>query len=112
MYGRKKIIANSIIGAKKGHPFVKFLLDNAPLYFWEHYGKGSWRETGPGYTANMYDAFKHRGDDVHIYPMNVFYPTGWNKATRLDQHLDYNKSKSLFFQYGYSTHNYVKKLAK
>jgi mannosyltransferase OCH1-like enzyme len=108
MYGRDKIIANSIIGAKKGAPFIKMLLDQAPLYFWEHYGKGSWRETGPGYTVNMYDLYK--GDDVNVYPMRTFYPSGWHNITRTDQHLDYIKSKSLFFQYGYSTNNFAKRL--
>ena len=108
MYGRRKIIANSIIGAKKCAPFIKFLLIQAPLYFWEHYGKGSWRESGPGYTANMYDLYKD--GDVHIYPMSTFYPKGWLRVTRVDQHLDYIKSKSLFFQYGYSTNNFHKKL--
>jgi hypothetical protein len=106
MHGRDKIIANSIIGAKKGAPFIKMLLDQAPLYFWEHYGKGTWRETGPGYTVNMYDLY--RGDDICIYPMKTFYPKGWLRVTRADQHLDYIKSKSLFFQYGYSTNNFAK----
>lgn len=108
MYGRQKIIANSIIGAKKGDYFIENLLREMPLYFWEHYGKGTWRETGPGYTANMYDLYKN--NNVHIYPMSTFYPIGWTKPTRPDQHLDYIKSKSLFFQYGYSTHNFAKKL--
>lgn len=108
MYGRKQIIANSVIGSKKGAPFIKTLLQNAPLYFWTHYGKGTWRETGPGYTANIYDLYK--GNDVCIYPMRTFYPIGWTEPTKPDQHLDYIKSKSLFFQYGYSTHKFANKL--
>jgi mannosyltransferase OCH1-like enzyme len=109
MYGRKKIIANSIIGSKKEHPFINVLLDNIPAYYNEHAGKGTWRETGPGYTVNMYDIFNNDIDDLCIYPMNVFYPKGWIGPMKGDEHLKYMKSKSLFFQYGYSTNNFSKK---
>ena len=108
MAGKKKIIANSIIGAKKGDEFIKLLLDEMPEFFKIHEGKTSWRETGPGYVANMYERFGDKFKDLHIYPMHTFYPKGWLKVTKPDQHLDYTKSKSLFFQYGYSTNNFNK----
>jgi hypothetical protein len=108
MEGKKKIIANSIIGAKKGDPFIKLLLDEMPAFFKIHEGKGSWRESGPGYVANIYERAGSIADNVHVYPMSTFYPKGWLKITKDDQHLDYTKSKSLFFQYGYSTNNFHK----
>ena len=108
MAGKKRIIANSIIGAKKGDPFIKLLLNEMPAFFKLHEGKGTWRESGPGYVANIYERAGSIRSGVHVYPMSTFYPMGWHNITRVNQHLDYTKSKSLFFQYGYSTNNFHK----
>jgi len=108
MYKRKKIIANSIIGCKSHDKFIELLMVYMPKYFWENYGKGTWRESGPGYVANVYDLYKNQLDNVHIYSMNTFYSKGWVGSVTKNQHLDYTKSKGIFFQYGYSTNNFAK----
>jgi hypothetical protein len=111
MHNRKKIIANSIIGACKGDKFIELLLAYMPKYYWENYGKGTWRESGPGYVANVYDLYRDKIKNVRIYSMNTFYSKGWVGGITKDQHLDYTKSKGMFFQYGYSTNNFAKILS-
>ena len=108
--GKTRIIANSVLGGKKGSPFILMLLENLVPYSKEHKGKGSWRETGPAFVASMYESHKDDFDDVHIYPMRKFYPRDWFGITDPEFHktIDESKMKSMFFQYGYSTNNFAK----
>lgn len=107
MHGRRRIIANSVIGSSKKAPFIKKLLEDIPAYYEVYKGSGTWRETGPAYTANIYDKYPELHNDIYVYPMSVFYIKGWHKVKQGD-HLNYMKSKGIFFQYGYSTNKFGK----
>jgi len=108
LYGKKQIIANSVMGAKKGHPFIKHCMEDVENYSKEHAKKGSWRETGPAFIASMYHKYKNDYDDIKVYPMKKFYVDRWFGIKDPQQHLKIGTTKSIFFQYGYSTNNFDK----
>ena len=108
LYGKTRIIANSVIGAKKGHPFIKHCLEDVGEYAALHEGKGSWRETGPAFIASMYYKYGEKYESVHVYPMKAFYFDRWFGIKDPQKHLKIGPTKSIFFQYGYSTNNFHK----
>ena len=107
LYRRKRIIANSIIGSKKEHGFWKHVLEDVGVYAASLEGKGSWRETGPAFIANMYSKYKDDYKDITIYPMNRLYSSHWIGIKDPEAHKDMDSSDgAIFFQYGYSTNNF------
>jgi len=107
-----KMVANGLIGAKKGHPFIKKLLDgiaesvasNTPGDKLE-----AWRVLGPHYTTKTYNSARQEFPDVHVYPMKYFYPRHWHGITDPELHTKVKiPGESMLFQYGYSTNKFHK----
>jgi len=108
-----KMIANSIIGSKLAHPFIKLLLDSIQDYNKEHTGKAIWRTTGPAYVMNMWKANGDKYNDLKIYPMTYFYPVTWKGLNDPYAHTKMTfPPESMFFQYGYSTNGFADILNK
>jgi mannosyltransferase OCH1-like enzyme len=111
--GQRRLVANGIIGARKGHPFIQKLIDgiaNAPD---DSSKKEAWKRVGPLYVTRTYMQSKKEFPDIHIYPMKYFYPMHWGGITDPELHTKVKiPGKSMMFQYGYSTNNFAKIFAK
>jgi mannosyltransferase OCH1-like enzyme len=108
--GVRRLVANGIIGAEKGHPFLKRLLDGIV----DHSAnitdtKDAWKHVGPYYVTKMYMSLKKVFPEVRVFPMRYFYPRPW--AGIMDPEL-HKKVKipgvSMLFQYGYTTNKFDK----
>jgi hypothetical protein len=113
--GQKRIIANGTIGAKKGHGFIKKLLDGIVNHSKGKSGEDvwAWKRTGPIYVTRMYKECKKQFPDIHIYPMKYFYPRHWRGITDPELHKKVKIPKeSMTFQYGYSTNKFGKIFAR
>ena len=106
----RRLVANGIIGAEKGHPFLKALLEGIVESSKNVPGKKqAWKAVGPLYVTKMYMSLKKKYPDVHVFPMKYFYPRAWAGITDPELH---KKTKipgaSMLFQYGYSTNSFNK----
>lgn len=103
---RKRLIANSVIGAEPKHPFLQGAIMGAAEYSTAFRGEGAWREVGPAYLTNLYDSFPEK-EGIQIHPMHFFYPVQWGGITDPEYHLKHSlPTESMLFQYGYSTNNF------
>ena len=101
-------IANGVIGAEKGHPFIKGLLEGIQKVDPANPGP-AWRSLGPYYTTKFYRTHKQTFTDVKIYPMKYFYPRHWWGITDPELHKKVKiPGESMMFQYGYSTNQFAK----
>jgi len=109
-----RLIANGIIGAEKGHPFLKALLEGIVENSKNVSGKReAWKLVGPLYVTKMYMSLKNDFPDVHIFPMKYFYPRSWVGITDAELHKKVKiPGESMLFQYGYSTNKFDKIFAK
>lgn len=104
--GRTRLISNSVIGAQPRHPFFYRVIEGSAAYSEPIRGYGAWREVGPGYITNLYDASPDISG-ITIYPMRFFYPVQWGGITDPEYHLKHPlPAESMLFQYGYSTNRY------
>ena len=106
---KTRLIANGTIGARKGHPFLKKLLEELKSNSDRLANKQDWRKTGPAFVTNMYAKYENRYNDIKIYPMKYFYPISWKGIKDPEAHKRMRfPPESMFFQYGYSTNNFAK----
>ena len=112
--GVRRLVANGIIGAEKGHPFLKRLLNGIV----DHSAnitdtKDAWKHVGPYYVTKMYMSLKKVFPDVHVFPMRYFYPRAWAGITDPELHKKVKiPGASMLFQYGYTTNRFDKIFAK
>ena len=108
----RRMVANGLIGAKKGHPFIKRLLDGVGQSVAENSKEvklEAWRALGPHYTTKLYNATRQEFPDVHVYPMKYFYPRHWHGISDPELHTKVKiPGQSMLFQYGYSTNKFNK----
>jgi mannosyltransferase OCH1-like enzyme len=113
----RKMVANGIIGAEKGHPFFKELLEGVVDNIKEESSDGekpqAWKAVGPHYVTRKYRETRKKHPDVHVYPMKYFYPRHWAgiKDPRLHERVRVPK-ESMMFQYGYTTNSFAKYFKK
>ncbi len=111
--GQRRLVANSVIGAEKGHPFIKKLLKGIVDNSKGESEKDAWKRTGPLYVTRLYMRHKKEFPDIHIYPMRYFYPRHWRGITDPALHTKMKiPGESMLFQYGYSTNKFAKIFAK
>lgn len=110
---QKRLVANSVIGAKKEHPFIKKLLTGIVNNSKDESGEDAWKRTGPLYVTRVYMRSKKEFPDIHIYPMKYFYPLHWGGIKDPELHTKIKiPGESMLFQYGYSTNKFAKIFAK
>ena len=109
----KRMVANGIIGAEKGHPFFKELLEGVVKNAEGDKESQAWKAVGPHYVTRKYRETRKKHPDVHVYPMKYFYPRHWAgiKDPRLHEKVRVPK-ESMMFQYGYSTNSFAKYFKK
>jgi len=106
---QKKLVANGIIGAEKGHPFLKELLDGLVGSIADGAEGKAWKEVGPLYVTRKYTELKKKYPGIHVYPMKYFYPIHWSGITDPELHKRVKiPAASMLFQYGYSTNSFDK----
>lgn len=108
----KELVANSIIGARAGHPFFHELLKGILDGFIKSPIKDPWVTTGPFFVTVLYRKLKDtsKGEGIHVYPMSHFYPRHWTGVTDANAHTKITSKNAMFFQYGYSTNQFDKVL--
>jgi len=109
----KRMVANGIIGAEKGHPFFKELLEGVVKNAEGDKESQAWKAVGPHYVTRKYRETRKKHPGVHVYPMKYFYPRHWAgiKDPRLHEKVRVPK-ESMMFQYGYSTNSFAKYFKK
>lgn len=102
-----KLVANSVIGAPAGHPFIAECLEEMPRFAEANRVRPVWHRTGPFFVTHMIKRPPPRyGAEIHIAPKHHFYPDGWHGIRDANEH-----EKRVFgpdtmlFQYGYTTNN-------
>jgi len=109
----RRLVANGLIGAEKGHPFLKALLEGIVENSKRTSEKEAWKMVGPLYVTKMYMSLKKKYPDVHVFPMRYFYPRAWAGITDPELHKKVKiPRESMLFQYGYSTNKFNKIFAK
>jgi hypothetical protein len=108
----KRLIANGTIGARRGHRFVGDLLDGMVAHAQREKGADAWRRVGPLYVTRLYWALKDTApyavEEVHNYPMELFYPLHWHGIKDPEMHKKVQiPGESMLFQYGYSTNGFA-----
>lgn len=110
---QRRLVANGIIGAVSGHPFLRALLEGAADNARQEAGEHAWRRVGPLYVTRMYHRLRSAHPDVHVYPMRYFYPRHWGGITDPELHKKVQiPGESMLFQYGYSTNGFAKIFAE
>lgn len=108
----KRLVANGLIGAKKGHPFFLRLLEGISENverLSEDDQSLAWKVVGPLYVTRIYNETRREFPDVHVYPMKYFYPRHWKGITDPELHKKVKiPGESMLFQYGYSTNSFNK----
>ena len=113
MTGTRRLVANGMIGARVGHPFIKLLLENVVANAEKEAGEQAWRRVGPLFVTRMYRRYKGKFPDIKIYPMRYFYPRHWKGITDPELHKKVRiPGESMLFQYGYSTNGFDKIFAR
>jgi mannosyltransferase OCH1-like enzyme len=109
----KRMVANGIIGAEKGHPFFKDLLEGVVENVKSGKEEKAWKAVGPHYVTRKYRETRKKHPDIHVYPMKYFDPQHWVgiKDPRLHEKVRVPK-ESMMFQYGYSTNSFAKYFKK
>lgn len=74
-------IANGFMGARRGHPFIRRLIDGLAFNVRIEHGHKPNRMTGPQYLTRMWQRYD-RGDDVEVLPQRLIYPYGWQELER------------------------------
>jgi hypothetical protein len=107
---KRRLVANSVIGAEAGHLFIKELLEGIVSHSKEiTETKEAWKRVGPYYVTKKYDALKGRFPDIKVFPMRYFYPRAWIDITDPNLHKKVKiPGASMLFQYGYSTNKFHK----
>jgi len=101
------LVANSVIAARRGEPFIAQCLDRLPLFAETHADRPTWCRSGPGFLSDVLlssgDTYRDR---VMIVPKALFYADGWHRIrdTRVHEHRSF-PSETLLFQYGYTTND-------
>lgn len=105
-----RMVANGLIGAQKGHPFFKRLLDGLADNIAEmddEDKKMAWKAVGPHYVTRTFNSVRKEFPDMHVYPMKYFYPRHWKGITDPELHKKVKiPGQSMLFQYGYSTNSF------
>lgn len=101
------LIANSVIGCPKGHPYMKLCLDELPFHADRFAEKPVWDRSGPGFVTHMYNRYGNLYEnEIVILPQTVFFPGGWHETRDKNAHTTRKFPKeSLLFQYGYTTNS-------
>lgn len=106
--GARRLIANGIIGARAGHPFIKQLLGGLVANAEREAGEQAWKKAGPLYVTRVWAKHKKEHPDVRIYPMRYFYPRHWRGITDPLLHTKVKvPGDSMLFQYGYTTNKFA-----
>lgn len=106
--GATRLIANGVIGCRKGHPFMKELMKQLKENAEAEKGEAAWRQVGPLFVTRVWKEVRGRFPDVHIYPMKYFYPLHWHGLKDPYMHEKVKIPKqSMMFQYGYSTNSFA-----
>jgi mannosyltransferase OCH1-like enzyme len=112
----RRLVANGLIGACKGHPFMKRLLDGFVENMKIESGEGKpevWKAVGPNYVTRVYNTTRKEFPEVHVYPMKYFYPVHWGGITDPNMHKNTRiPGQSMLFQYGYTTNSFHKVFKK
>jgi hypothetical protein len=103
-----RLIANGVIGARKGHPFMKELMKRTEANAKAEAGEDAWRQVGPLFVTRVWKEVGAKFPDLQIYPMKYFYPIHWGglKDPRHHEKIKIPK-QSMMFQYGYSTNSFA-----
>ena len=102
-----RLVANGLIGAVKGHPFIEHLLNGIQASVKKDETLHAWQTVGPLYVSREYFALKDKYPDIKVYPMKYFYPILWKNITDPKLHTKIKiPDVSMLFQYGYSTNNF------
>lgn len=77
-------LANSIMGAVPGHPFIADLVDGIPASIVANHGAPPNRQTGPKYVTSRYGAYVARcpENSVVVFPPSMFYPYHFTEPER------------------------------
>lgn len=67
-------IANGLMGATPGHPFIGRLIDGLPSSVAHNRGLRPNRMTGPKYLTRMW---REHGEGVEVLSQDLIYPYGW-----------------------------------
>jgi hypothetical protein len=111
--GARRLVANGVIGAQAGHPFLKRLLGGLVANANALEGEAAWKRVGPLYVSRVYAQSKGEHPDVHVYPMRYFYPRHWKGITDPELHTKVTiPGESMLFQYGYTTNKFDKIFAE
>ena len=103
----RRLVANGLIGAEAGHPFLKALLEGIVENSKRTSETEAWKTVGPLYVTKMYMSLKKKFPDVHVFPMKYFYPRAWAGITDPELHKKVKiPGESMLFQYGYSTNKF------
>lgn len=101
------LVANSVIGAPRGHAFLGACLDHLPVFARETATRPTWYRSGPFFLTEMLnragDVYR---DDIVILPQSFFYADGWHRVRdpRLHERRTFGP-ETLLFQYGYTTND-------
>jgi len=105
----KRLVANSVIGARARHAFIRILLERIVGNATGEKDMDAWKAVGPLLVTRVYNEKKDWFPDVHIYPMKFFYPVHWGGIEDSEQHKKVElPAESMLFQYGYTTNGFDK----
>jgi mannosyltransferase OCH1-like enzyme len=103
----KRLVANSVIGARARHAFIQTLLERIVDNAAAEKGAAAWKAVGPMFVTRVYNEKKDWFPDVQIYPMKFFYPVHWGGIRDADHHTKIDlPPESMLFQYGYTTNKF------
>lgn len=68
---RRGLVANGFLGAVKGSPFIKQLIDDLPASVAQRPGQPPWRTTGPEFLTRV---AKQRPGELSLVPTAAIYP--------------------------------------
>lgn len=105
------LIANSVIGAPKGHKFIRHCLENITKNANTKENEHIWIRTGPRFVTDMYNETKDLYKDIDVIQKTDFYPVSWHGIKEIDQHKKTKiEGNSMLYQYGYSTNGFADKI--
>jgi len=97
-----KLITGSVIFSTINNPFIEKCIDEIKF---RNLKKMAWKSVGPKLITDIYNDTTNK-TNICVYPSKVFYPIRWHGINDINLHTKIKiSSKSIMFQYGYSTNN-------
>lgn len=70
-------VANGLMGAEAGHPFIGHLVDHLAGHAGRRRGRRPAQSTGPRFLTKLLTDWG--GDPVQVLPQELFFPYAWNE---------------------------------